>query len=81
VKSGVMDSLTKVLMKTYQEHPENPVEFIKEHISNSLRQKMKIQEWQEKIQKLDDEIAQVEAELEEAKGKLLEKEMSESKKE
>jgi hypothetical protein len=69
-KNGILDSLTKVLMECYKEHPEDPITFIKENVSVSLKRKMIIQEWQEKIRELDQEIARLEAELQREKGKL-----------
>lgn len=49
-KTGVLDSLTKVLMKCYKDRPEDPVSFIKENVSVALKRKLIIEEWKQKIE-------------------------------
>jgi len=71
-KSGVLDSLTKVLVSLYEEpeKPSNAVDFLKHHISGSPPEaadmesmKLEMEELKEKNQRLEAEMADLKAKL------------------
>ncbi|CAO1378475.1 unnamed protein product [Diamesa tonsa] len=68
-RSGIMDSLTKVLAKIQEMRPENPLEFLQSNLSISLVHQDVIRDLEEKLIEANREITRLQKELDEDRVK------------
>lgn len=66
---GVVEMLTKVLIKlmTIPEKPDNPIDFIREHVGASLKEKEQIEILQQEVDSYREQVESLTKQLEEAK--------------
>lgn len=57
-------------MKCHKDRPEDPITFIKENVAVTLKKKLIIEEWKQKIEEVKNEVADMESQLAKEKLKL-----------